>query len=118
MMYLVTSALALTVGMRPMGATTRAPAVEMKATKPIWPFVSKLPASCSMAGATPMIIGPDGKGSYAGGDTLAGDETRTGRSEDFVASYTPMGQVVGCVIPTAAAAKPTEGALQMPINAN
>jgi len=44
----------------------------------------KLPASASMAGACPMIVGSDGSGKYIGGDTLSGPAIRQGGRNEFV----------------------------------
>ena len=72
MFSLITAALALTAAVKAPSSSARAHAM-MNASLESKGF-GKLPASCSMAGATPMMV----DGSYSGGDTLAGAPVRTG----------------------------------------
>lgn len=89
MLQVVTSALALTVGMRTMQPTARA-----HATMNVKSFESKqsfgsLPASVSMAGATPIVVGQGGKASYTGGAKLAEHNPQNSRETKPFGSSLP-----------------------------
>jgi hypothetical protein len=93
MLSLVTSALALTVGMQvPM--SSRAPGVSMMAVGGQVVDFGKLPASVSMAAATPVVVGKDST-KYSGGDTLSKPTVRKGAYSEFVDNRTPLSQAVG-----------------------
>lgn len=118
MLHLVTGALALTVGMKPMPTSTRAPAALMASDMgctPMGLFGKAMPASCSMAGATPIVVGPDGKGKYAGGDNAIGaNPVRTGSSSQFLASGESLGKSLGFVQTSA----PASGSTMAPMDFN
>jgi hypothetical protein len=106
MLSLVTGALSLTVGLQSMPASTRVPTVSMVSS--FGKDFGKLPASVSMAGATPVVVG-EGGGSYKGGDTLSCEMNarRESMSSDFVyGARESLGEAigstfkVGMVVPT------------------
>ena len=86
----------------------------MKASMESQPW-GKMPASCCMAGATPMTV--DGK--FSGGDPLAGEPVRKGYGSEFVYdSRVPLSQTLGCQTPSAGKALPSGQALLKPMNFN
>ena len=121
MLSLVTSALALTVGMKAGQTPTRVPPATMAAS-----FESKfcyttqgkaMAESISMAAATPMTM--DGK--YKGGATLSETVVRASSSSAFVyGDRVPLGQAIGCIVPTQGKALPAASTPPMlkPMNFN
>ena len=111
MFSLITAALALTAAVKAPSSSARAHAM-MNASLESKGF-GKLPASCSMAGATPMMV----DGSYSGGDALSETPVRTGHNSDFVyGSRVPLSQALGCSTPAGGKAS-TQGLLK-PMNFN
>lgn len=98
MLSLVTSALALTVGVGPIiSSSARAPAVSMVQGCSPQGIFGKLPDSVSMAGAVPVFVGSDGTkvDGYSGEST----PVRKGFASEFVyGPRTSMGEALGCVI--------------------
>ena len=122
MLHLVTSALSLTVGMSPVATSSRvsgALMVESLERKACYDRnQGSLPASVSMAGATPVFVGGDGFEKYIGGSTLHEKEEMSGWGSGFVyEDRTPLGQAIGCVVPTAGKV-PSKGAMLKPMDFN
>ena len=117
MLSLVTCALALNVAVKPVSTAMRAPAPSLLMNGDSKTF-GKLPESVSMAGACPVLVGPNGKEAGYSGSSAP---VRAGSCSGFVyESAVPLSAALGMSFKEGVEGRvvPTKNAMVMPMNFN